>query len=154
MKKSTKIIITLLCIFVVALTLYLVYDMQNKLSQKASTNSINNNTTNSNTVNMDNNTNNVITNTVTEENNVEDNKEVDNEPEDNNIDVSLKEEEYKRLAIKLVKEKWGEDSTIYFTNEGKNDNGEFLVSVRSKDTTSIIANFKVNVFNEEATIDL
>lgn len=157
MKKSTKIIILLLCIFVVALTVYLAYDMQSKLPQKTSSNSITNNVSNtlSNTANIENNiNNNVINNTVIEENNVEDNKEVDNEPEDNNIDVSVKEEAYKKLAIKIVKEKWGEDSTVYFTNEGKNDNGDFLVSVRSKDTTSIIANFKVNVFNEEATIDL
>lgn len=158
MKKSTKIIITLLCVLVVALTLYLVFDMQKKLSQRASTNSTNTNTstnTLNNSVSVENKVNNIIVNDVTNENTVV-NNETDNtaEPEDNHIEESIKEEGNKKLAIKIVKEKWGDDDTVYFTNEGKNDNGELLVAVRSKDTTSIIANFKVNVFSEEATIDL
>ena len=42
----------------------------------------------------------------------------------------------------------------YFTNEGKNDDGEYLVSVRSKSTTYVEVTFKVNLETKKVKADI
>lgn len=176
MKKSTRIIIVAICIFVVALTFFLINDMEKKLAERTSNsniqeknenlvnvaNEIKNEVTNTNT--STNKSNNVIntTNTTQSENVVQNNNSIE---ENNNIEKeviqesSMEDEINKEVnsetAIELVKKKWGEaDTSVYYTSEGINDNGEYLVAVRSKESTFIMANFKVNVSTKEVKIDL
>ena len=151
MRRSTKIIIAGLCIFVVALTLFLIFDMQRQLSKRTSNNPIEENTaTNSNsTSNVQANT----TNTAKNENNTVNETVTKNEVTQNVVEQNtVKNNE---TAIDLVKKKWGaDDESVYYTNEGINDTGEYLVAVRSKESTFAIANFKVNMSTKEVEIDL
>ena len=157
MKKSTRIIIVAICIFVVGLTFYLIFDMQKQLSERASTNVVSENKIKENTVNRVNNTQNivneieqnVILNNVVSENTVN-----NSEVEENDMQESFEKEGNQQLAIELVKEKWGDTSSVYLTNEGINDDGEYLVAVRGKDSTAIIASFRVDIKNKKVNIDL
>lgn len=169
MRRSTKIIIAGLCIFVVALTLFLIFDMQRQLSKRNLNNPIEENTaTNSNstsnvqanTTNTAKNENNTVNETVTKnevtqnvvEQNTVKNNDVIQETEMNQV---VETEKNNETAIDLVKKKWGaDDESVYYTNEGINDTGEYLVAVRSKESTFAIANFKVNMSTKEVEIDL
>lgn len=166
MRKSTKIIIAGLCIFVVALTLFLIFDMQRQLSKRTSNNAIEENTVvNSNSMtNVQANTaknenlavneavnQNKVTQNVVDQNTVK-NNDVIQETQMNQV---VETEKNNETAIDLVKKKWGaDDESVYYTNEGINDNGEYLVAVRSKESTFAMANFKVNMSTKEVEIDL
>ena len=106
-------------------------------------------------------------NEVSEENIVAEN-EVENEiAEDGNIVVeeniiqdevvSSDEDRYsenrQKKAIDLVKKHWGEDDTVYFTNEGINSDEEYVVAVRLKPSTAVTNYFKVNIETGKVEID-
>ncbi len=68
----------------------------------------------------------------------------------NTIDNTEKEEEPAvktdlDKAIDLVKKDWGDDDTVYFAQDGKTDNGEFIICVRDNATTGARAWYSVNV---------
>ena len=48
-------------------------------------------------------------------------------------------------AIDLVKRDWGEDNTVYFAQDGKTENGEFIICVRDNETTGARAWYSVNI---------
>ena len=166
MRKSTRIIIAGLCIFVVALTLFLIFDMQRQLSKRTSNNAIEENTVvNSNSMtnvqaNTEKNENlavnesvnqNKVTQNVVDQNTVKNNDVI----QETGMNQVVETEKNNETAIDLVKKKWGaDDESVYYTNEGINDNGEYLVAVRSKESTFAMANFKVNMSTKEVEIDL
>ena len=47
-------------------------------------------------------------------------------------------------ALKLVKDEWGEDETVYYTVDNF-AGGIYNISVRSKETTESLAEYKVNL---------
>lgn len=47
-------------------------------------------------------------------------------------------------ALKLVKDEWGEDETVYYTVDNSSG-GIYNISVRSKETTESLAEYKVNL---------
>ena len=57
----------------------------------------------------------------------------------NTIDNTEKEEK------PAVKKDWGDDDTVYFAQDGKTDNGEFIICVRDNATTGARAWYSVNV---------
>ena len=58
----------------------------------------------------------------------------------------------KEKAIKLVAEEWGEDSSVYYTNEGVSS-GYYIVAVRDKSNTSVKMFYKVDVNNNTVEVD-
>lgn len=57
----------------------------------------------------------------------------------------------KEIALEIVKQDWGEnDTTVYFDEEEQTDEGEYIICVREKSTTSAKAWYKVNVDTKTA----
>ena len=59
----------------------------------------------------------------------------------------------KQDAIALVKEKWGEDSTVTFRCDSVSANGEYVIAVVSKETASVKNYFKVNLKTKTVEVD-
>lgn len=59
----------------------------------------------------------------------------------------------KQEAIALVKEKWGEDSTVTFRCDSVSSNGEYIIAVVSKETASVKNYFKVNLTTKTVEVD-
>ena len=62
-----------------------------------------------------------------------------------------KEENNKEKALKLVKEEWGEDDTVYYYLDNQSGN-KYFFSVRSKSTTASVAEYEVDVSNNTVTM--
>lgn len=59
----------------------------------------------------------------------------------------------KQEAIALVKEKWGEDSTVTFRCDSVSTNGEYVIAVVSKESASVKNYFKVNLKTKTVEVD-
>ena len=116
---------------------------------------------------------NTVNNTVEEQNNIEDDETKNNEQETNiqedntkneadiqnkiqNAEVTTAEEQKQDLnnrdkALRLAKEEWGEDDTVYYTIDNEQSN-VYYITVRSKSTTGSLAEYEVNVSTNEVTI--
>lgn len=97
------------------------------------------------------------------ENNIENTEQENNisNKEKNNVEVTENQEQDKpsksdnannsneEKAIELVKEEWGEDSSVYFDLAGVTSDGKYRVSV-NKDT-KVLAWYIVDIENETVT---
>ena len=105
-------------------------------------------------------------NTVVEENTVE--NEVVNEVVENKVetpsvpkssanayesDSDVGSTNKKEEAIKLVKEKWGEDDTVSFTCDSITSDGEYVVAVNSIQKASVLNYFRVNLEKKTVVVD-
>lgn len=162
MKKDyKKFIFPAICVLVVVLTFVLLFDMRNKASKIADSK-------NANEVNNENVAHNTNTNTVE---NIVDENSVKNETVENTNTTNTTKEEIKtpqtavtsgdddklaenkqNQAVELVKQKWGSDSKVYFTNESVNSKGEYIVAARDKSSTEVKNYFKVNI--ETGTVEV
>lgn len=148
-KKS--IIITILVIIAVALAIFLTAKLSNV--QKNEDNIISMEKIDED--NLFENENNLITNNYIEEN-------INNiiVEEENNNDVLVNTnsntvvsnemtdtEDYKEKALRLVKEDWGEDDSVYFDIAEIQENGIYKICVRDKNTTNEVMWYEVDVVN-------
>lgn len=152
-KKSNmgiKIILPIICVIIVVVTFVLLFDMKKKAGNNEANNIVD--------------TENVVENTntnIVEENIIEENTIV-NETETNTVSntventnavqsevVSSSEDnlsaDKQAKAAKLVAEHWGEDNSVYFTNESVASKNEYIVAVRDKSTTEVKEYFRVNI---------
>lgn len=150
-KKSNigkKLILPIICIVIVVITFVLLFDMKKKAGNNEDSNNVN-------TENVVENTNtNIIEENIIEENTVVNETETNTVVDDNentvtsevvsNKDDNLSADKQAK-ALKLVKEHWGEDDSIYFTNESVASNNEYIVAVRDKSTTEVKQYFRVNI---------
>lgn len=160
MKKGLKIIVPLICIIIVGITFYMIYDIRNKVEEinygtndievneveeeiKVEIENIVEENDDTNTVENETSTNTVVANT-TDTNTVQE-------------EVSDDEDAYSKnkldLAKSLVQKSWGEDSTVYFTNEGINSEGLYMVAARDKTSTAVKNYFKVNLNTKKVEVD-
>lgn len=152
MRKALKFIVPGVCILVVVITFYMIFDIQNKVEQKqygtdyiTAENVVQNkNITNIENTNIENTTEN--TNILNNSQNIIEDDNVVSEDEDK---LSNSKQE---LAIELVKQYWGEDNSVYFTNEGVTSNGEYTVAVRQKTSTTVEDYFTVNLETKKVEI--
>ncbi len=86
--------------------------------------------------------NNEIKNTI-ENNTVENNSTNQNENSSKPAEPQTDEEK----AIDIVKKDWGADSSVNFVVDSVNENGEYIVCVRNRETTVAIEWYTVNVEN-------
>ncbi|MBR3697175.1 MAG: hypothetical protein IKM97_02755 [Clostridia bacterium] len=153
MKKYLKIIVPLICVLVVFITFFMLFDIKNKVEESYyGTNSIELNEGKDEEITKNNNDENTsVENEIVESttNTVNQNltKEEVLEDEDNYSKSKLDE------AKKLVQKEWGEDNTVYFTNEGFNSEGLYMVAVRDKTSTAVKNYFKVNLETKKVMID-
>lgn len=59
----------------------------------------------------------------------------------------------KQQAIDLVKEHWGEDSTVSFRCDSVTTDGEYIIAVVSLETASVKGYFKVNINTKSVEVD-
>lgn len=151
-KKSNmgiKIILPIICVIIVVVTFVLLFDMKKKAGNNEANNSVK-------IENVVENTNTNIEENIIEENTVvnetETNTVVDDVENENtvqsevisNADDHLSADKQSK-AVKLVSEHWGEDNSVYYTNESVASNNEYIVAVRDKSTTEVKQYFKVNI---------
>ena len=152
MKKALKFIVPGVCILVVVITFYMIFDIQSKVEENQyGTGDI----VIENMIQEDNITNTENTNiqNITSNTNILDNFE--NTIEDDNViaeDEDKLSSSKQEQAIALVKEYWGEDSSVYFTNEGVTSAGEYTVAVRQKTSTTVKDYFIVNLETKKVEV--
>ena len=122
-----------------------------------------NQNTNTNVLNNYNNTTNVVNgniNTVNN-NNVNQTNTNTNTTNTNNVNPytntnsgtpKVKEKTNEEKAIELVSAEWGEDSSVYYSNEGQSS-GNYIVAVRDKSTTAVKMFYKVDLENKKVEVD-
>ncbi len=147
-KKSLIIIAIVIVLFAI---IWLVYDMFKKdtVNTSSDTNIIDGNTGLDNIINdlfendvIENEIENEVTENVTSNNSKgNDNTKQETEEPDTTEKATSKEEK----AIELAKKKWGSTSGVYFSNEGINSDGRYIVSVRDGKSTSSLAFYLVDV---------
>lgn len=120
-------------------------------------------------------TNEINTNNVTNETNEIENEVISNEIENTNQEVSTSQPmtpteivpsssvyesntdvgttNKKQEAIELVKQKWGEDSSVTFRCDSVTTDGEYIIAVVSLESASVRNYFKVNLETKTVTID-
>lgn len=174
MRKLVRIGFPIICVAVVGGTLIAVKNLKNKADQIAqekntvdySNTIVENNTTPAitttyvykNTVNTTSNVTNTSANTTTN-NAVNTTNAVANQTtqasNQKNTEVTTEDlsgSSEKEKAVTLVAKEWGEDSSVYFTNEGIS-NGLYIVAVRDKSNTSVKMFYKVDLKNNTVEID-
>lgn len=144
-KKSLIIIAIVIVLFAI---IWLVYDMFKKdtVDTSSDTNIVDGNTGLDNIINdlFENDMiENEIENEVTE--NVTSNSSKENDNTKNEPDTTEKTTSKEEKAIELAKKKWGSTSGVYFSNEGINSDGRYIVSVRDGKSTSSLAFYLVDV---------
>ena len=147
-KKS--IIITVLVIIAVTLAIFLtakLSNIENKNDNIVSMEKIDE-TNLTDSQNIINNKNIIEENVV--DNTIENNINNTNKNTDSSSVVSdeiTDTEDYKEKAIRLVKEDWGEDDSVYFDIAEIEENGIYKVCVRDKNTTNEVMWYEVDVVN-------
>lgn len=154
MKKGVKIAVPIICVLVVGITFYMIFDINKKVEE------VNNNVNNveeQNVIEDDENTE-VEQNNVVEESKLENTTSNETEVDPNNKEeVSEEEDAYANSKLDeakyLVKKAWGDDDTVYFTTEGVSSEGIYLVAAREKSTTNVRNYFKVNLETKKVEVD-
>lgn len=128
-----KILFILIAIIAMVLGIVVGVKLETKDSKQASSSEILNNiNTKNNSLSIENNTeekNNTL--------NQADVKSVETEEEVPKTDLEK--------AIDIVKKDWGKDESVYFAEDGKTTNGEYIIAVRDKNTTRALAWYTVNI---------
>lgn len=158
MNKKLKIIVPIVCVLVVIIAFYMIFDIKGKVEEK---NYGTNNIEVNNTVDNENTT--AEENVVDEENIVEKNNTISENTTIEKVNTTDKEEVSEEEDIysstkldqarDLVKKSWGDDDTVYFTTEGVNSDGLYMVAVREKSSTAVKNYFKVNLETKKVEID-
>lgn len=91
---------------------------------------------------VNNETNNNIENEAV--NNVIDEEKNENEETDTNKETQNAESNEAK-AKRIAKNDWGEDDTIYYSYDGTDSNGDYIICVRDKSTTKALCWYHVNV---------
>lgn len=173
MRKLVRIGFPILCVAVVGGTLIAVGNLKKKADKIAQernsvnySNTIVENKTNStvtttytykNTVNTTNNVSNTLVNTTANNTSSTTNTTVNQTTTSNTKNTEITTEDLsgsseKEKAVTLVAKEWGEDSSVYFTNEGIS-NDLYIVAVRDKSNTSVKMFYKVDLKNNTVEVD-
>lgn len=163
-KKILKYIIPILCVIVVGVAFYMIFDIKNKVDESLYNTDDISNVTNDDIVEED--ISNDIINEVNEMDEVDENT-ISNETNkvvENKVDTKADREAVeektdegsttkKQQAIELVKKEWGEDSSVSYRCETVNSKGEYVVAVIMKSSGSVKAYFNVNLETKSVQID-
>ena len=148
MSKNSKIVIAVL--LVIAVILICVFTVPKKDDEEVVNNK-------QETENIENEVENKVEENIVVENKVEE-PVIENKTEvpeqgkvyEENSDVGTTDK--KQQAIALVKDKWGEDSTVTFRCDSITNDGEYIIAVVSSQTASVKNYFKVNL--EAGTVEI
>lgn len=159
MKKYVKFIFPAVCVLIVFITFFMLFDLKNKVEERNYkiedfSNEVANEIIKENILN-ETSEEKEITNNIenSEENNVLINNETTTSSsiyeEENNVGSTEKKQE----AIDLVKKKWGEDPNVSFRCDSVIGNGQYIVAVVSKLTGDVQNYFKVDLDKMTVEVD-
>ena len=158
MSKNTKIIIAVVLVILVIVICCFTFGKSKKEEPKNDVNTENvvSNDIEENVTNTENEVDtNSVENTVIEDEEpiIENVTEVEKQGTvyESNSDTGTTDR--KQDAIALVKEKWGEDSTVTFRCDSVSSNGEYIIAVVSKETASVKNYFRVNLTTKTVEVD-
>lgn len=159
MSRNAKIVIAVILVILVVVICCITFGKSNNKAKDANNENIVSNEVvvdNENTANeIEENSleNEVVENEVVEEPVIENVTEI--KPQgtvyESNTDTGTTDR--KQDAIALVKEKWGEDSTVTFRCDSVSSNGEYIIAVVSKESASVKNYFKVNLATKTVEVD-
>lgn len=161
-KANWKIWVPIICVIVVGVTFYMIYDIQNKIEKMDP--SDNRNAKENTVVNESVEQNDVIEENVIE-NNVENeiHNETDNTASNSSNTTNTANQssapakpavtDEKQKAIELVKEKWGKDDTVNYVFDYVNENGEYVIAVKDRASATVKYYFRVNLETESVELD-
>ncbi len=158
-KFKIKIWLPILCVVVVGVTFYMIYDIQHKvdrLTEYEDSNQTQNSILSENVVNENQVENSVIENEVSNEiskettnaviNVTNTSKPVTNTNNNkNNTSFNPGVTDQKQKAIELVKKEWGNDDSVDFLFDYVNEKNEYVVAVKDKATATVKYYFRVNL---------
>ena len=78
-----------------------------------------------------------VDNTIAENNLIQ--NKITTQKDENNTTEKVKEDKIQtdlERAVSIVKKDWGEDTSVYFSEDGRTENEEYIICVRDKNTTS------------------
>lgn len=90
------------------------------------------------------------------------NKKIENNNVSNNIEQNVQTSQTstnpirtddEEAAIEIVKDNWGENDAVYFSYDGKNAQGRYIITVRDKTTTNEIVRYFVDLENRTFDIE-
>lgn len=71
--------------------------------------------------------------------------EVINNTENNDVENGSTGITPEEQAKQIVKENWGEDNSVYYSYDGKDENGRYVICVREKSTTKALYRYYVDL---------
>lgn len=158
-KNKLKVWLPIVCIIVLAIITYVIYNIKNNESEQQQ--------------NIDENSQNIETEVkeenIAEENiiiendepneitNTEENTSSKNTTSSTNTQSSTPAQpgitDKKQKAIELVKKEWGEDDTVSYVFDYVNENGEYVIAVKDKSSATVRNYFRVNLETETVELD-
>ena len=148
------LIVLIVCFAVIVITFFMLHDLQNKTEKIKKKNTINKDEilkkiAEENTIqkiedkeeNIDNLQPNIQTNP---QSNVTKNNETSSQITNQGPYTPAVTDD-KEAAVDLVKKEWGEDSSVSFSFEYINENGEYVISVRDKASATVKNYFRVDI---------
>lgn len=100
-----------------------------------------------------NNTNKTVEEDFVKENNIVESKnEITKNNNIENDEIANNQQTPEEKAKQIVKENWGEDDLVYYSYDGKDENGRYVICVREKATTKELYRYYVDV--ETGTFDI
>lgn len=93
-------------------------------------------------------------NKTNEQNTIGENNTVESEENEieNNVKTGTTELSPEEQAKQIAKDNWGEDDTVYFSYDGKDENGRYIICVREQSSTKALYWYYINV--ETGTFDI
>lgn len=174
-ESGLKLWFPIVCIIIVGITFFMLHDIQGKVEKMKQNNTLNNNSI-KNTTSQE-----LIQNNVEEENTVVENtvtntvtnlvkneiaNETTNDTASNTTNSTSNNDksndsklngagitDKKQIAIELVKEKWGEDDTVDFMFDYVNEDDEYVIAVKDKNSATIKCYFRVDIDTKTVELD-
>lgn len=169
-KRPQMVIIIAGIIVLILLAIILTVELYNIKNSKNETPTINENNVienemNSNIINetiqnntvVENSINEIVENTTTENNVIENTNSSDSNQQSGKEEIDnetmKKEENNREKAIGIVKEDWGEDDKVQFEFDSIDNNGNYVVCVRDRQTRNALFWYTVNIEKETFSIE-
>lgn len=162
-KINLKIWLPIICIIVVGVAFYMMHDIKNKIAQNENiTNKEQDMQTNQNEIEnimeenvideqnvIEESNNQIIENTVENASPVQNSVLKNSTTQSNGVGITDK----KQKAIELVKKQWGEDDTVDYVFDYVNENGEYVIAVKDRNTATMKCYYRVNLETETIELD-
>lgn len=161
-----SVLVPIICVIVVAITFYLIRDMEEKIENNEVQNTVggqeniveDENVAQENTLQENQVEENVTQNEVSNEvenkvSNTTKNTAASNSTVQNSAPAQPAVTDKKQRAIELVKKEWGTDDSVSYVFEYINENGEYVIAVKDKASATVKYYFRVDLDTETVELD-